>query len=504
MERHFNLATEPWIPVAHADGQRATVSLRSLIAESPRISDIEIYPPVSYAVLVRIAAAIVLRSQGAPLGDPSPAQWQQWGTRLLSDGPDTIALDAYLDEWAEQMWLVHPTSPFLQDATIAAECEKRSTTNKLRMDVASGNNFLWWTKTPDADAPSLDHASAAFHLLAQWGYGSGGRCAARSGKADSKQSPLRPRTQFIPRGSALWPTLLMCCTPAVGDHELAGRDQCHWERQPGSTPVPGQLGRLTMSTRGLLLFGDAGGINDAVITWGDTLPDTFFDSDVLTARRRLKDGTTGPYQLPDDRLAWAELPPLLATVAPDSNATVTRPAALDPSANPIGQTAEFFAAGVTAVTHFADKSKDIDWSRAELPAVLAAVEEHDPDAYGRISQFCRYADAAIGITHKIARSIAAPDGTDTSGQSIPDASAFKRQLWLDAESGFWGTAHGGGWEESAAALRQRCISRFEQSTLGITDPRRLAGAVLAERKLRSSLRHLDEVYGLAPSGKGAA
>lgn len=504
MTQFFDLTTEPWIPVRMLDGAHRTVGLRTLIVDAPAIADIEAYPPIAYAVVMRIAAALVLRTQGAPLGEHGSAAWQQWGETRLAEGPDATAIDTYFDRWADRFWLLHPTTPFLQDAAIATECDKRSSTNKLRFDVASGNNFLWWTKVPDGSAPVLGGAAAAMHLLSQWGFGSGGRCASRSGIADSKQSPLRPRTQFIPRCANLWATLLACSAPAVGDAGLASRDCCSWERAPGVAPVPGQLGRLTESTRGLLLFGGADGIDDAVITWGVSLPDTFFNSDVFTGTRRNKDGTTSPYQLPYDRLAWTEIPPLLAKLGNDPETRVTPATVLDPVTNPIGRTDEFFDGGITTVTHFSDKSKDIDWSRSELPAVLGVLEEHDPSGYTRIRQYCTYARDAIALTFKAAKAIPTPGGMDKETRAVPDFEAFRRQLWLDAEEGFWRTLRGAPWESEATQLRTTCIGSFAAATATVTDARRLTGTVLAERKLRSQLRSLDHNYGLTLNTKGVA
>lgn len=501
MTSTFDLRTEPWIPVTRVDGTASKVGLRDLIVEAPTIRDVPVDPVPVYAPLVRIAVAIILRSHDAPLRQPDPVAWQTWGIEQLRSGPDAARLDNYLGKWDDRFYLLHPEMPFLQDPAIAKECDKPSTTNKLRIDVASGNNALWWTKTLDTDAPVLDHATAATALLMQWAYAAGGRCATRNGVATVSQAPLRSRTQYLPRGANLWETLLASSTVAADDHLLAANDCCWWERAPSDpVPAPGPLARLTGSPRGMLLVGDGDGVRDAYITWGAALPEDFWANDTLSTRRLDKDGTFKPYRLHPDQAVWADAPALLAARGGAlQTGGIEPPAVLDPARNPLGGHDRFFDFGLTVLTHFPDKSKDIEWSRADLPGLIGRLEAHDPGGYLALTKFCEFATHAVNLTRR-ALKIPDPDDPRKQGAEVPGRSGWEQQVWREAEQLFWVAVTTRSWEDQARRLSRACLRLFEEATDTITQPRALIAVLKAERQLRIELDDLIERFGLASQG----
>ncbi len=490
MPSQFNLISEPWIPVVYDDGSTGAVGWRDLIAASGRIVDVPTDPVHLYGIVVRFATALTLRTQEAPLGDPSPVAWQEWGAMRLEAGVDVTALDTYLDTWRDRFWLVDDTHPFLQDPAIAAECTERPSTNKLFFDVASGNNHLWWTKIPDDEAPTIPFAAAAMALLGQWGYAAGGRCTARKGVANSKQAPERQFSQFIPHGATFFETLLMCCTPSFLDFKLAVSDAPAWEREPSGTPVPGQLGRLTASTRGLLLFTGDNGIEAVVNTWAaGVVREDFWDADVFKAKRVGKDKVIEPFRFLPSSVVWREVPSILAN-KPDIDAQLY-PLVLDASHNPLGSTSVFGESGVTVLTHFPDKSKDLGWGRSELPGILAAGPMKDPAAFFRLSGLCKIAGEIIT---KVEDLVIQKKGS--KAQVIPDGEMFVRQLWLDAEDEFYAVLKGEPWEEAARRLMRHCGERFDEATEGVGAPRRLAVIIQHRRYLTQRLKKIAEDFGL--------
>jgi len=495
MPSQFNLISEPWIPVAYDDGSTGAVGWRDLIADSGRIADIPTDPVHLYGIVVRFATALTLRTQEAPLGDPSPVAWQEWGAKRLEAGVNVAALDTYLETWRDRFWLVDDTHPFLQDPAIATECAERASTNKLFFDVASGNNHLWWTKTPDDEAPTIPFAEAAMALLGQWGYAAGGRCTTRNGVANSKQAPEREFSQFIPRGATLFETLLMCCTPAVLDAELAVRDAPAWESEPSGTPVPGQLGRLTASTRGLLLFPGDDGIEAVVNTWAaGVVGKDFWSADVFMAKRVVgKDKEIIPVRLSPSSAVWREVPSILAN-QPDVDVQLF-PLVLDPVRNPLGSTGVFSESGVTVLTHFADKSKDLGWGRSELPDILAAGPMQDPAAFFRLSRLCKIAGEIIS---QVADLVIKKTGSKAGPQApvVPDGEMFVRQLWLDAEDEFYAVLKGEPWEEAARRLMRHCGERFDEATEGVGAPQRLAVIIQHRQYLTRRLKKIAEDFGL--------
>jgi CRISPR system Cascade subunit CasA len=170
----FNLLDEPWIPVVYEDGEHSEVGFRQLLTHSTRIVDVVLDPPTAYAAVLRLAVALLMRTHGAPLA-ASATDWEQWRASLLQHGPNLDTIDSYLAEQHKSFFL-RGERPFLQEATLSVEAPSISSPNKLRFDHASGNNPLFWTKTPDAAAPALDPKTAAIWLLVQWFYAAGGRC----------------------------------------------------------------------------------------------------------------------------------------------------------------------------------------------------------------------------------------------------------------------------------------------------------------------------------------
>jgi len=491
MTPQFNLADEAWIPVIYSDGTSSTVGWRDLIAESERIVDIQTDPAHLYAPILRLATAIFLRTQGAPFGDPAPVVWQAWGVDRLESGVDVSALDNYLAEWRDRFWLVHDVHPFLQDPMISDECSDRASTNKLFFDVASGNNHIWWTKTLDSDAPVVPFPAAALALVGQWAYAAGGRCTTRDGVANSKQAPLRQFTQFMPRGATLFETLLMASTPAALDYEFATRDVPAWEVDTLKGAVPGQLGRLTISTRGILLFPEGGGISAVVNTWGKDAPsDTFWEADVFMAKRIVKEEII-PKRLSPASTTWREVEAILAH-REESDARLA-PTALDAARNPLGSTEAFFDASISVVTHFADKSKDLGWSRSEVLEVLAVFGGDNPAAAYAVTQFCEVAGELVyQVSILIAQS--AKDGPKRP--VITDGTLFALDLWHEAESLFYEVLRGSPWEEAVRRLSARCVERYDEATVCTTTPVHIAEVVKYRRFLLARMRRISHQYGL--------
>ncbi|MEI7929535.1 MAG: type I-E CRISPR-associated protein Cse1/CasA, partial [Verrucomicrobiales bacterium] len=495
MDRRFNLVDEPWIPVVYADGSSTRVGWRGLLGDSARIVDIPTDPTHLYGMVIRFATAIFLRTQGAPLVSPRPADWQAWGASRLDAGIDGSTLDAYFEQWGDRFWLIDRTHPFLQDPTIATECTKPASTNKLFFEVASGNNHLWWTKTPDKSADEVPFDIAAMALLGQWGYAAGGRCTARAGIADSKQAPERAFSQFIPRGQTLFETLLMCCTPAVLDASLAEKDVPVWEADPGAVLVPGQLGRLTASTRGLLAFSEGDGVTGAINTWSrGEVGDEFWTSDVFMAKKLVgREKEIAPLKFGPSSAIWRNAPAILAN-NPDAGAQMS-PMVLDPARNPLGATEVFFRSGVSVVSHFADKSKDLGWGRSELPEVLAAGPSRDAEAFERLGQFCLLAGEVL---NKVAFVVVSKRGPK-AGRQVPvitDGEMFVGDLQHDAESVFYAVLHGMAWEDGARQLLDVCLERFDAATERVGAPEQLAATIQRRRQLGWQLRKITEQFGL--------
>jgi len=441
---------------------------------------------------VRFATALTLRTQGAPLADPSPSAWQKWGADRLVAGVNVDALDIYLETWRDRFWLIHDKYPFLQDPAIATECTERASTNKLLFDVASGNNPLWWTKTPDKDAPALSFPEAAMALLGQWGYSAGGKCTSRkqdrTSVSNSKQSPLRMFSQFIPRGNSLFETLLMCCTPANGDDGFALKDTPVWEKTPADKLVPGQLGRLTASMHAFLLSPGEGGVIKIVNTWAtQKYSENFWDADVFMARKKETKGTS-PFKFRPSDAVWHHAPSILAK----DSAEIIPPVVVDLARNPLGHTDVFDRSGITVVTHFADKSKDLGWSRSELPEILKANEDRDARMFTQLRQFC---EITSGIKNVLTK-------THTAQEKLkPIRTMLEQWFWIDAERGFYQVLGGEQWNEVAIELIDSCKKRFNQASEQVNAPSLLVSLLQFNQDFLRKLNKLVKDWNLTTSSQ---
>ena len=374
----FNLWYEPWLPVRHVDGRRGLVSLSGALITASTIADIDSPNPLANAVALRFLVALYMRTQGAPLEDGSVAAWVEWSKGRLDSGVDAKKVASYGNSYQDRFWLLGGDAPFLQDPAIATECDKRSGTNKLVMARASGNNPLFWTKVPDSQSPPLSHADAALELLAQWGYGAGGTCASRRKVSKGVAGLLRPLTIFILRGQSLAETLAL---NAIADPSLvedSNRDACVWEQAPGASPGLGVLSQLTASPQGLLLFGDAAGVTDAVLTWGAKVDPALISRDQYAAfwkPSKKAESSQAPYKVRADNMAWKELPAILG--APSTGARpmlfVRPPFVLSFASHPLRshESCLLERAAVTCTSHLTGQAKDVLSTVSTFPSLLS-------------------------------------------------------------------------------------------------------------------------------------
>ena len=495
MERYFNLITEQWIPVIYTDGSTDRVGWRDLIANSKDIQDISTDPVHFYGILIRFATALFLRTQAAPLANPSPLVWQSWGKEKLERGINTEDLKSYLEKWVDHFWLIDDIYPFLQDPDIKNECSERDSTNKICFDVASGNNLLWWTKIPDKDAAPISFATAALAIMGQWAYAAGGRCTSRNNVSDSQEGPLRKSSQFIPRGANLLETLLMCCTPAPLDYEYAKNDAPVWELKPSYVLVPGQLGRLTASTKGILLFQKNGAVEKVVITWGkNKVENDFWDADTFTAKKIVNGKNQDPFLFQPFDAVWQEAPSIMANNSDHDNGKFIPPLVLDPTRNPLGSTDIFLTSGITVLTHFHKRAKDTGWNRSDLPGILAAHQMKYPDTFQRVSQFC---NIAVEIIKKVEGVLDTKKSIAHSHDPIvSDVTMLIQSIWSEAEQQFYNVLNGESWEKAGLNLIKFSKNQFDLATKETAMPQRLAVIFQKRRNLSKKLQGIVKKFGI--------
>ncbi len=503
----FSLWHEPWLDVAMVDGSRLQLSFKGLIENAAEVSRIDTPNPLVEAVALRMLIALLMRVESAPLHTADAATWNSWALDVLERGVDAAALAEYGTKYEDRFWLLGGTHPFIQDPRIQQECDKTTSTNKLRIDVQSGNNPLFSTKTPDSEAPVLAHNDAAKALLAQWGYAPGGRCATRSGVSTSVAGSLRAAALYMLEGHNLLETLVLNAVVNQADPAWFGKDACVWEVDPGEALVPGPLGRLTGSSVGMLLFGDEVGVGEFALTWGAVLSAGFVLYDPHVMRRWLvaqPNGDPIPHKLTLKDHAWTAATALTAGFAAQRHERVavgrkkmfySPPTVLDPSrvVDAPAELREVFNRSTTSVfAHFSDKATDLGWARASLGPVLQLSSRE-----GRVrrANLRRYLKGVEHITTlfqvNLAQALAAADADkpdwDAAARIIP-------RLWEQAATTYSGIVSSALTpaitQEALRGLAATATQIFDTATnfSAVGDLRRVRRADRAARSLHNGLK----------------
>jgi CRISPR system Cascade subunit CasA len=101
---HFNLTTDPWIPVRWLDGRSTSVSLNELFAEASQIADLAV-PPHERISILRLLVCITQAAHGAP---ETSYDWNGWDDELES------SVVEYLTNKNDHFDLMGDGSRFLQ------------------------------------------------------------------------------------------------------------------------------------------------------------------------------------------------------------------------------------------------------------------------------------------------------------------------------------------------------------------------------------------------------
>ena len=158
-DARFNLVDTPWIMARYADGTTRDVSLRTAFHEADAIRELAGELPTQAFAITRLMIAILVRAVRTERDELADADWREF----WNDGLPLDEIDAYLDQWYERFWLLHPERPFFQVADLATAKGEMKSTAVLIADLPS-NNRLFTTRSGD-DALALSLAEAARWLV---------------------------------------------------------------------------------------------------------------------------------------------------------------------------------------------------------------------------------------------------------------------------------------------------------------------------------------------------
>jgi CRISPR system Cascade subunit CasA len=303
---HYNLLSEPWIPVRWRDGKPTTsVGLRETILRAHEIRELATDNPLETIALNRLLLALVASAY------PELAQKAQWGKRWREGRFCEVQLCGYLqEEWFD---LLSVTRPFYQD--LNTQAKEVSPLTRLMHAAASGNNATLFSHDLDEQPLATSLAAAARAIVCTQAAAVGGGVAS---PFNFCHAPLVGSAFFWLRGRpgahvSLFEALMLNLPPTAnvwGDPLRRNKDAASWElaQAPQATKreALGLRDLLTFQSRRLRLVTDSS--NQAIGVYynqGSKLEGLPFDNPHL-AYRLGSDGTPYLLRFSTGRALWRD------------------------------------------------------------------------------------------------------------------------------------------------------------------------------------------------------
>lgn len=318
----FDLRDEPWIPVLRTDGTPTTLSLRETFRQAMRIQKISAELPTQSFALLRVMLAICHDAVGFHTMEDT--------ARLLADGLDLDAIDAYLDHHSDRFDLFHPARPFMQVATLRTAKGEIAGLEKLISDVPNGNPFL--TMRNGGGLAKVTAAEAAVWLVHAQAFDPSGIRSAAVGDPETsggKGYPIGPSWSgqlggVVLHGANLDETLRYNIVPTErrdGDVPVWAQPHPQSERRTMEPIRVGSVQLLTWQSRRIRLVGDRDGVTGLVLAQGDKMtPQNRHEVEAMTSWRYSKPQTKKfgidvymPLKHDPSRTAWRGLPRLITS-----------------------------------------------------------------------------------------------------------------------------------------------------------------------------------------------
>jgi hypothetical protein len=171
--RHASIRSLEWLPVVDRDGRRL-VGLEEALVNAHLISRIDVRAPIEKAGILRFlttVTALVAREQRDTLFDAET---------ITSEGfrPDAVA--KALDAIDERLWLIHESTPFMQEGRYDRATSPAKSAASIRPTTPGDSTKAWWGRAGDGfTTSSLPLVESVGALAAFWFYSLNGNGAVK-------------------------------------------------------------------------------------------------------------------------------------------------------------------------------------------------------------------------------------------------------------------------------------------------------------------------------------
>lgn len=191
VEPHFNLATDPWIPVIYHDGVCREVSIEALFRDVDQIREISGDSPQQVEPILRLLLAILYRqlSQGGTKTEDALLDW--WGETWENGHFDLDGIVAYLSSVRDRFDLFDSSCPFYQVAGLEYADKDPDGVDELIADVPKSDKFLFSLRNRNR-IDGLSFAEASRWLIFQQAYATAGIKTPVKGNTHVKSGKVYP------------------------------------------------------------------------------------------------------------------------------------------------------------------------------------------------------------------------------------------------------------------------------------------------------------------------
>lgn len=312
----FNLIDEPWIRVAHYDGEVEEKPLIDVLRNAHQYKSLAGEMAAQDIAILRLLVAIIhtvftrvdIEGTNSTITEEDECieRWKSiWEQKKFPEQPISI----YLNEWKERFWLFHPERPFYQ--VPRASIGTKNTASKLNGAVSESNNKIrLFSQISGIGKEAMTYAEGARWLLFLNGFDD---CAAK--QADKSDGSRGSTIAWLGKlgliyavGENLFETIMLNMPMLHGKDELPWMvDVPTWElkelrsRERETIEMPNNLaGLFTLQSRRIILNREEKHVTGYALLGGDSFEDINALEEPMTLWRIIKDKKT-------DRLSYRPL-----------------------------------------------------------------------------------------------------------------------------------------------------------------------------------------------------